>query len=40
MRYTLKKGQQGEDVLLINGIDSICPYVSGIPVQIDNEPIV
>ena len=33
MKYSLKKGQQQEDVLVINGIDSVCPFVSGIPVQ-------
>lgn len=33
MKYTLRKGQQGEDVLVINGIDSVCPFVSGIPIN-------
>jgi hypothetical protein len=33
MKYTTKKGQQGEQVLQIDGIDSICPFVSGIPLQ-------
>lgn len=33
MRYTTKKGQQGEQVLQIDGLDSTCPFVGGIPVQ-------
>lgn len=33
MEYTLVKGQQKEDVLYINGIQSICPYTAPIPFQ-------
>lgn len=33
MKYTLKKGQNQEDVLKINGIDSVCPFVGAIPLQ-------
>ena len=33
MKYTLRKGQNKEDVLEINGIDSVCPFVGGIPMQ-------
>lgn len=32
-KYTLHKGQQGEKVLMINGIQSFCPFVDPIPVQ-------
>ena len=33
MEYTLVKGQQKEDVLHINGTQSICPYTAPIPFQ-------
>lgn len=33
MSYTISKGQQGEKVLTINGLQSICPFVSAIPFQ-------
>ena len=32
-KYTLNKGQQGESVLMINGIQSFCPFVDPIPMQ-------
>jgi hypothetical protein len=32
-KYTLNKGQQGEKVLMIDGIQSICPFVDPIPMQ-------
>lgn len=32
-RYTINKGQQGEKVLMIDGIQSFCPFVDPIPVQ-------
>jgi hypothetical protein len=32
-KYTIKKGQQDDDVLNINGIQSICPYVQALPIQ-------
>jgi hypothetical protein len=32
-KYTLNKGQQGEKVLMINGIQSFCPFVDPIPMQ-------
>jgi hypothetical protein len=32
-KYTIKKGQQDDDVLNINGMQSICPYVQALPVQ-------
>ena len=28
--YTTKKGQQGEDVLFINGVQSICPFTPAL----------
>jgi hypothetical protein len=28
MKYTLKKGQNQEDVLVINGNQSVCPYAA------------
>ena len=28
--YTTKKGQQGEDVLFINGMQSICPFTPAL----------
>jgi hypothetical protein len=31
-KYTISKGQQNEDVLNINGVQSICPYVQALPV--------
>jgi len=31
-KYTTKKGQQGEDVLNINGIQSICPFTPALVV--------
>lgn len=33
MSYTVKKGQQGEEVLNINGVQSVCPYVAPLPFQ-------
>ena len=33
MSYTISKGQQGEKVLMIDGLQSICPFVSAIPFQ-------
>jgi len=32
-KYTLNKGQQGEEVLMINGLQSFCPFVNPIPMQ-------
>lgn len=32
-QYTTKKGQQGDMVLEINGMQSICPFVQAIQVQ-------
>ena len=32
-KYTIKKGQQGDDVLNINGVQSICPFVQALPIQ-------
>jgi len=32
-KYTIKKGQQNDDVLNINGVQSICPYVQALPMQ-------
>lgn len=32
-KYTLNNGQQGEKVLMINGIQSVCPFVDPIPMQ-------
>lgn len=32
-KYTLNKGQQGEDVLMIDGRQSFCPFVDPIPMQ-------
>lgn len=32
-KYTIKKGQQDEDVLNINGVQSICPFVQALPMQ-------
>ena len=32
-KYTLGKGQAQESVLEINGLQSVCPFVSAIPVQ-------
>jgi hypothetical protein len=32
-QYTTKKGQQGDVVLEINGMQSICPFVQAIQVQ-------
>jgi hypothetical protein len=31
--YTLQKGQQKEDVLLIDGVQSVCPFTAPIPFQ-------
>lgn len=31
--YEVKKGQQNELMLFINGLQSICPYVQPIPMQ-------
>lgn len=28
--YTTRKGQQGEDVLFINGLQSICPFTPAL----------
>jgi len=33
MKYTIVKGQQKEDVLHINDLQSICPYTAPIPFQ-------
>lgn len=33
MKYSVIKGQQQEDVLLIDGKQSICPYTAPIPFQ-------
>lgn len=33
MKYTLKKGQNQEDVLKINGLDSVCPFVGAIAME-------
>ena len=33
MKYSITKGQQKEDVLLINDLQSICPYTAPIPFQ-------
>jgi hypothetical protein len=33
MKYTILKGQQKEDVLTINGLQSICPFTAPIPFQ-------
>jgi hypothetical protein len=32
-KYTLNKGQQGENVLMIDGRQSFCPFVDPIPMQ-------
>lgn len=32
-KYTKEKGQQGDMVLNIDGIQSICPYVQALPMQ-------
>jgi len=32
-KYTLNKGQQGENVLMINGIQSFCPFADPITLQ-------
>lgn len=32
-QYTTKKGQQGDVVLEVNGMQSICPFVQAIQVQ-------
>ena len=29
-KYKVQKGQQGEDVLVINGIQSICPFTPAL----------
>jgi hypothetical protein len=29
-KYKVQKGQQGEDVLIINGIQSICPFTPAL----------
>lgn len=33
MNYEVKKGQQGEKVLFVDGNQSICPYSAPIPFQ-------
>lgn len=33
MKYSTTKGQQKEDVLLINDLQSVCPYTAPIPFQ-------
>jgi hypothetical protein len=33
MKYTIVKGQQQEDVLTINGSQSICPFTAPLPFQ-------
>ncbi len=32
-QYTTKKGQQGDIVLEVNGMQSICPFVQALPMQ-------
>jgi hypothetical protein len=32
-KYTLKAGQQKEDIIMINGNQSICPFTNAIPMQ-------
>ena len=32
-KYTISKGQQGDDILNINGVQSICPFVQALPMQ-------
>ena len=32
-QYTTKKGQQGDTILEVNGMQSICPFVQAIPMQ-------
>ena len=32
-KYTISKGQQNDDVLNINGVQSICPFVQALPIQ-------
>jgi hypothetical protein len=33
MKYTITKGQQKEDVLTIDGLQSICPFTAPVPFQ-------
>lgn len=33
MKYSIKKGQQNEFNLFVDGTQSICPYVQPIPMQ-------
>lgn len=33
MTYETRKGQQAEDVLFINGLQTICPYAAPLPFQ-------
>jgi len=33
MKYSVSKGQQQEDVLFVDGKQSICPYTAPIPFQ-------
>lgn len=33
MKYSILKGQQKEDILLINGNQSVCPFAAPIPFQ-------
>ncbi len=33
MKYTITEGQQGEKILTINGLQSVCPFVNAIPFQ-------
>jgi hypothetical protein len=32
-KYTLKEGQQKEEIIMINGKQSICPFTNAIPMQ-------
>jgi hypothetical protein len=32
-KYEVKKGQQGDSILFIDGMQSACPYVQPIPMQ-------
>ena len=32
-KYTIKAGQQKEDIIMIDGNQSICPFTNAIPMQ-------
>ena len=32
-KYTIKEGQQKEEIIMINGKQSICPFTNAIPMQ-------